>query len=136
MCGQDEACPPLELPVGAFLRVCFNGTHRAPWDAVLGWSRRAPLPTSLQAVRPAGGLVPLLDCVVHRRYGWQFMEGPALADPTLGPLTLTLMATCTHDRVAELPDGTRITRTEQEEHRAQQQHLVRRVHSLSRAVFF
>ena len=81
MANHDEACPPLELPAGAHLKLSYNGTHRAPWDAALGWSRRPTRPSHLADLKPAAGLVPLLDVVVVRRYGWQFMEGACVRLP-------------------------------------------------------
>jgi hypothetical protein len=77
--GAAEGCPPLELPADACLRLHYNGTRLARWDANLGLVRHsgaAPFrATRLAAVRAGGGLVPRLDVVVLRAYGWQFSEG-------------------------------------------------------------
>ena len=75
MINHAEACPPLELPSGAMLRLSYNGTFPARWDVRLGWCKQPPRKTALADVRAAGGVVPLLDVVVLRRYGWQYMEG-------------------------------------------------------------
>jgi hypothetical protein len=72
--GVTEACPPLELPEGAFLALSVNGCRRASWHARLGLRLSAPFPVSIKSVQPGGGTIPRLDIVILRVMPLLFLE--------------------------------------------------------------
>ncbi|KAJ3160610.1 Breast cancer 2, early onset [Geranomyces michiganensis] len=72
--GPTEPCPALEATNALRLKLCVNGTHRARWNARLGYQRSRHFTVGLRQVLPAGGAVPCVDVVVCRRYVPRFME--------------------------------------------------------------
>ncbi|CAN8006278.1 unnamed protein product, partial [Ixodes hexagonus] len=79
--GSADACTPLEVPNEVALKLNFNSTRRARWDAKLGYLRaRQPFRVSLGSLHPKGGTVGRVDCVVIRAYPVMYLE--MLSDKT------------------------------------------------------
>ncbi|KAI8585763.1 BRCA2, oligonucleotide/oligosaccharide-binding, domain 1-domain-containing protein, partial [Geranomyces variabilis] len=72
--GPAEPCPVLEATDAVRLKLAVNGTHRARWNARLGYQRSRHFIVGLRQVLPAGGAVPCVDVVVCRRYVPRFLE--------------------------------------------------------------
>ena len=84
---------PLEAGESVILRVFGNGTRPARWDTRLGlYQGPVAFKVPLYTVVPQGGLAPCVDVVVSRKYPVMFQEW--------------------------LPDGSRVTRNERDEHAA------------------
>ncbi|KAJ3172630.1 Breast cancer 2, early onset [Geranomyces variabilis] len=72
--GPADPCPVLEATDAVRLKLAVNGTHRARWNARLGYQRSRHFIVGLRQVLPAGGAVPCVDVVVCRRYVPRFLE--------------------------------------------------------------
>ncbi|KAH9373611.1 hypothetical protein HPB48_014792 [Haemaphysalis longicornis] len=73
--GSSEACPPLEAPPDAALKLSYNSTRRARWDTRLGYFVvPRPFRVSLSSLHPKGGLVGRVDCLVIRAYPIMYLE--------------------------------------------------------------
>nr|XP_037277025.1 LOW QUALITY PROTEIN: breast cancer type 2 susceptibility protein homolog [Rhipicephalus microplus] len=73
--GSAEACTPLEASSDAALKLSYNSTRRARWDARLGYyAQPKPFPVSLASLHPKGGLVGRVDCLVIRAYPVMYLE--------------------------------------------------------------
>ncbi|XP_077559202.1 uncharacterized protein LOC144174396 isoform X2 [Haemaphysalis longicornis] len=73
--GSSEACPPLEAPPDAALKLSYNSTRRACWDTRLGYFVvPRPFRVSLSSLHPKGGLVGRVDCLVIRAYPIMYLE--------------------------------------------------------------
>ncbi|PIK61064.1 hypothetical protein BSL78_01988 [Apostichopus japonicus] len=73
--GSQDACSPLEAPDSLALKISYNSTRRARFDARLGiQSDPRPFPVPLKSVRGNGGAVGCVDVVIARVYPMQYME--------------------------------------------------------------
>ncbi|KAJ3154706.1 Breast cancer 2, early onset [Geranomyces variabilis] len=72
--GPADPCPVLEATDAVRLKLAVNGTHRARWNARLGYQRSRHFIVGLRQVLPGGGAVPCVDVVVCRRYVPRFLE--------------------------------------------------------------
>lgn len=95
--GSVSACTPLEIPDDMALKINFNTTRRARWDARLGYFRSPqPFPVPLASLHPKGGPAGRVDCVVVRTYPLLYLE--------------------------KLPNGTSVMRNERTEHLVAAEH--------------
>ncbi|XP_071846673.1 uncharacterized protein [Apostichopus japonicus] len=73
--GSQDACSPLEAPDSLALKISYNSTRRARFDARLGiQSDPRPFPVPLKSVRGNGGAVGCVDVIIARVYPMQYME--------------------------------------------------------------
>lgn len=65
----------MQVPEFVRLRIHFNSTRRARWDAKLGFQRSCgPIPILLQTIHPRGGIVGHIRVYLARIYPLRFME--------------------------------------------------------------
>jgi hypothetical protein len=96
--GSDQPRPALENVESRSLQISGNSTRLALWDAKLGYQKKhAIFRIGLDRINAFGGLVPLVDVIVYRRYPIVYMESI---------------------------DGKKIFRTEREEDIARREHDV------------
>ncbi|XP_077519013.1 uncharacterized protein LOC144129019 isoform X1 [Amblyomma americanum] len=73
--GTAEACTPLEAPKEVALKISYNSTRRARWDARMGYfAVPRPFRVPLASLHPKGGLVGRVDCLVIRAYPLMYLE--------------------------------------------------------------
>ena len=79
MTGSEDGIDPMDSNYSsspsnpsATLMLNYNSTRRASWDAKLGWSKgyagTGLMRLHLSGVSPGGGVIPLVDVVVSRKY--------------------------------------------------------------------
>ncbi|KAK4877391.1 hypothetical protein RN001_009897 [Aquatica leii] len=70
-----EGCHPLEVPGDVRLKINFNCTRRAAWDAKLGYQKIVkPFSLSLDSIHCEGGIVGCVKIYIARVYPLRYME--------------------------------------------------------------
>ncbi|KAF5278315.1 hypothetical protein FQR65_LT03584 [Abscondita terminalis] len=70
-----DGCHPLEIPDHVRLKINFNCTRRAAWDAKLGYQKISkPFPVTLDSVHCDGGIIACVKIYIARVYPLRFME--------------------------------------------------------------
>jgi hypothetical protein len=72
--GSNDACEPLDIPSSLSLKISRNGVRRAKWNATLGYQKQQFFPVALHTLSSAGGLVPMVDIIITRKYHVLLME--------------------------------------------------------------
>lgn len=65
--GKSDPSTPLE-DHGMVLKLSANGTRRAHWGLGLGYQKRIAFRVSLGSILPDAGIIPLVRCIVLRKY--------------------------------------------------------------------
>ncbi|CAN8032512.1 unnamed protein product [Ixodes persulcatus] len=98
--GSTDACAPLEVPDELALRLNFNSTRRARWDAKLGYFRaRQPFRVSLGSLHPKGGAVGRVDCIVIRAYPVTYLEMLSNKTAVMRSKRAELVVAAKHDKL-------------------------------------
>ncbi|XP_029849611.2 uncharacterized protein LOC8027232 isoform X1 [Ixodes scapularis] len=98
--GSTDACAPLEVPDELALRLNFNSTRRARWDAKLGYLRaRQPFRVSLGSLHPKGGAVGRVDCIVIRAYPVMYLEMLSNKTAVMRSERAELVVAAKHDKL-------------------------------------
>ncbi|EEC03798.1 breast cancer type 2 susceptibility protein brca2, putative [Ixodes scapularis] len=98
--GSTDACTPLEVPDELALRLNFNSTRRARWDAKLGYLRaRQPFRVSLGSLNPKGGAVGRVDCIVIRAYPVMYLEMLSNKTAVMRSERAELVVAAKHDKL-------------------------------------
>ncbi|KAJ3305458.1 Breast cancer 2, early onset [Kappamyces sp. JEL0829] len=75
--GTSDACPVLEIPAAAALKISSNSTRRAKWDAMLGFQRPPVFTVGVGTLAVDGGFAGCIDVVICRRFPITYAERTA-----------------------------------------------------------
>ncbi|KAG0424284.1 hypothetical protein HPB47_028481 [Ixodes persulcatus] len=88
------------VPDELALRLNFNSTRRARWDAKLGYFRaRQPFRVSLGSLHPKGGAVGRVDCIVIRAYPVTYLEMLSNKTAVMRSERAELVVAAKHDKL-------------------------------------